>query len=176
MITIYYCNFFFPIISTKNSGINNMAINVDPSIPPTIPVPTECCAFEFAPVANTSGNAPKTNANDVMIIGRNRCFAANNTASTTFIPARKCSIANSVIKIEFFADKPNNVIKLIWKYKSLSRPRKSSIAPAAHNANGIAKITTNGKRHISNCAANTKKIIITPNTNANIELALDDCC
>ena len=50
-----------------------------------------------------------------------------------------------------------SVIKLIWKYKSLFSPRINKIDHAPNNANGIAIITTNGKRNISNCPAKTKQ-------------------
>ena len=70
----------------QNNGTNNVAKNVEPNMPPTIPVPTECCAFAPAPSANTNGIAPKIKANDVITIGLNLSLAPSTAASRGVIP------------------------------------------------------------------------------------------
>lgn len=113
LLILFFLTLFLPISTTKNIGTKIVEIKVDPSIPPIIPVPTECSAFEFAPLAKAKGNVPRIKARDVIIIGRKRCRAEIRAASTVEVPSRQCSRANSAIKIAFLADNPNKVIKLI---------------------------------------------------------------
>ena len=56
---------------------------------------------------------------EVMTIGRKRSWAACSAAAATLLPWACKSLANSMIKIAFFADRPMTVIKPTWKYTSL---------------------------------------------------------
>ena len=99
----------------KNNGINIVATNVANIIPPKTPVPILRRAAAPAPVAITNGTIPNTNAIDVMTIGLKRILAASSAACATGIPSSIFWLANSTIKIAFFAANPTNVIKPIWK-------------------------------------------------------------
>ena len=56
-----------------------------------------------APLAHTSGTSPRMKAIDVIITARNRNSAPSVAASWMLSPRSCCSLANSIIKIPFFA-------------------------------------------------------------------------
>src|SRR5207237_10769842 len=56
--------------STKKSGTKSVATKVAISMPPTTPVPMERRAADPAPVATDRDITPKTNASEVITIGR----------------------------------------------------------------------------------------------------------
>ena len=63
-----------------------MAMPVAASIPPITVVPMICRPTEPAPLAMNKGTQPRTNANEVIRIGRNLSLAPSNAASTTGLP------------------------------------------------------------------------------------------
>ncbi len=93
-------------------------------MPPITPVPIAFCPPDPAPLEIASGTTPRMNASDVIRIGRNRSCAAATAASRKPFPASKFALANSTIRIAFFADSPIVVSRPTWKYTSLSNPRK----------------------------------------------------
>ena len=79
-------------------------------IPPITPDPTAMRLAAPAPLAMTSGTMPRMKARLVIMIGRRRSFTASITASSVDLPSASCSIANSTIRIAFFAASPMIVI------------------------------------------------------------------
>src|SRR4026207_2343535 len=77
--------------------------------PPNPPGRREGRLAAPAPVAITSGNMPKMKAIDVRMIGRKRSLAASMAASISGIPASYRVLANSTIRMAFFADSPMSV-------------------------------------------------------------------
>jgi hypothetical protein len=75
---------------------------------------------EPAPVASASGNTPRMKAIDVITMGRKRSRAASVAASMALLPCACRSLANSMIRIAFLADRPMMVIRPTWKYTSLA--------------------------------------------------------
>ena len=92
-----------------------MPIDVANSMPANTPVPSECRLPAPAPLAMTSGETPRMNANEVMRIGRNRSRAASTAASRRLVPRLRISFANSTIRIAFLAASPTTVIRPTWK-------------------------------------------------------------
>jgi hypothetical protein len=87
--------------------------NVDASMPPATVVPRNA-ALPTAPLATTSGITPRTNASDVIRIGRSRIRAASTAASVIDNPrARNCS-ANSTTRMPFAAS-PISITRPIWQ-------------------------------------------------------------
>ena len=78
-------------------------------IPPITVVPMIWRATEPAPVAVHNGTQPRTNANDVIKIGRRRSLAPASAASARGFPFSYSSLANSTIKIAFLAAKPMSI-------------------------------------------------------------------
>lgn len=74
-------------------------------------MPMAFWAAEPAPVAIARGTTPRIKASDVMIIGRRRSRAASSVASKSPMPLSMRSLANSTIRIAFFAAKPIVVSK-----------------------------------------------------------------
>ena len=89
-------------------------------MPPTTPVPITRWLAEPAPVDKASGSTPSVNAIDVITIGRKRKCAAASADSIRPLPWACRSLANSMIKIAFLADRPMMVIRPTWKYTSLA--------------------------------------------------------
>ena len=73
------------------------------TIPPKTAVPTARIVAAPAPEAITSGTNPAMNAKDVIITARNLSLAASIAAAMISWPCRRCSIANSMIRIAFLA-------------------------------------------------------------------------
>ena len=109
------------ITTTKNSGTKKIASTVADIIPPMTAVPSACCAPEPAPEPITIGNTPSVNASEVIKIGRKRSRAASIAASLADLPWVTSSLANSMIKIAFLADKPN-IVHLPGEYCTSQRP------------------------------------------------------
>ena len=80
-------------------------------IPPITPVPTAIRLAAPAPLASTSGTMPIVKASEVMMIGRRRKRAAALTASMRERPRSSSSMANSTIRIAFFAASPMIVMR-----------------------------------------------------------------
>ena len=67
-----------------------------------------------APVARTSGTAPRIVEITVITIGRSRSTAASTTASRTLAPESRNWLANSTIRMPFLAIRPINRMMPIW--------------------------------------------------------------
>jgi len=84
-------------------------------MPPITPVPIARRLLAPGPVAIASGTQPSPNASEVITIARSRSPAASIAASRGAMPARTRSMANSQIRIAFFADRPTRVTSPTWK-------------------------------------------------------------
>src|SRR5690606_30035573 len=96
--------------TTKNTGTRNTASTVAVIMPPITPVPIARWLAEPAPEAITSGSTPRMKASEVMMIGRKRRCTASSVASINPLPCACRSLANSMIRIAFFADRPTTAI------------------------------------------------------------------
>ena len=95
--------------------MNSKPRKVAASMPPITPVPMAWRAFAPAPEEIASGVTPMMNASEVIRIGRRRSLAASTTACASGLPALRSWIANSTIRIAFFAARPITVIRPILK-------------------------------------------------------------
>ncbi len=77
-------------------------------------------ATDPAPVATHKGTFPRMNANEVIKMGRSRIRAPARAASTSGLPCSYSSLANSTIRIAFFAASPISITSPICEYTSLS--------------------------------------------------------
>ena len=102
-------------ISTKNNGTKKIARNVAASMPPSTPVPIDRRLAAPAPVAITSGSTPRMKAIEVIMMGRKRSLAASIADSTSERPSWCCWLANSTMRMAFFADSQISVTNPIWK-------------------------------------------------------------
>src|SRR5206468_11224513 len=127
--------------NTKSSGTKKMARKVAASMPPKTPVPMERRPAAPAPVAKTSGVTPMMNAMKVMMIGRNRSFAASMDAAVPDMPAWYRCLAKSTRRIAFLAERPIRVTSPIRKKMSLVIPRSHTADNAPKTAQGTARIT-----------------------------------
>ena len=86
-------------------------------MPPITPVPIAAGGRRPAPVAIASGSTPRMKASEVIRIGRKRrCAPPASVASTSVhAAARVRSLANSTIRIAFFAARPMIVSRPTWK-------------------------------------------------------------
>ncbi len=91
----------------------------DAIMPPKTVTPIVFLDAAPAPVANASGNTPRINARDVMMIGRKRSRTASSVDCISSSPRSTLILANSTIRMAFFADKPISVINPIWAYTLL---------------------------------------------------------
>ncbi len=122
-------------------------------IPPITPVPMACWLAELAPVAIASGTTPRMNASEVMMIGRKRRRAASSVASIRSWPSSYRLLANSMIRIAFFADRPMMVISPILKNTSLGMPRNDTANTAPSTPSGTTSNTEVGIDQLSYSAA-----------------------
>ena len=109
-----------------------------------------CLATAPAPVAKISGDIPKTNARDVIRIGRNLSLIASSVALINSIPLSTLVLANSTISIAFLAASPIRVIRPICAYTlslSLGTIVRANIAPKAPK--GTASKIENGTDQLS---------------------------
>ena len=67
------------------------------------------------PLPKTNGSAASTVAAEVIKIGLNLAFAALIADIAKLSPCFLRCIANSTIKMAFFANNPTNIINAIWK-------------------------------------------------------------
>ncbi|MNV27528.1 hypothetical protein D3C71_1186820 [compost metagenome] len=146
------------ITTTKNTGTNTTA-SVAVIIPPITPVPMACWLAELAPVAIASGTTPRMNAREVMTIGRNRRRAACRVASIRSWPSSYRLLANSMIRIAFFADRPMMVISPTLKNTSLGIPRKVTASTAPSTPSGTTSSTEVGIDQLSYNAARHRNTI-----------------
>ncbi len=78
-------------------------------MPPITAVPNTRREIAPAPDALQSGTQPRMNANAVIRIGRKRSFAAINAASSADLPLSNSILANSTIRMAFFAASPISI-------------------------------------------------------------------
>ncbi|MNI52742.1 hypothetical protein D3C73_1075450 [compost metagenome] len=81
------------------------------------------------------------------------------------MPFSRLSTANSKIRMAFFAASATSMVRPIWKYTSLLRPRISTASNAPKMAKGTASSTPTGNDHFSYCAARIRKTITRPKMN-----------
>ena len=91
-----------------------MASRVAASMPLITTVPRMRREAAPAPVAIHSGRQPKMKANDVIRIGRSRTLAPSSAAVTASAPASRRALANSTIRIAFFAARPISITIPTW--------------------------------------------------------------
>ena len=118
-------------------------------MPPNTPVPIALRAPEPAPLLSINGVTPRPNASDVIRIGRNRMRVASRVASSRARPWSSRSLANSAIRIAFFADRPMVVSSPTWKNTSFSSPRRVAPSTAPIMPSGTTSITANGIDQLS---------------------------
>ncbi|MNL14573.1 hypothetical protein D3C87_1355180 [compost metagenome] len=118
-------------------------------IPPITPVPMARWLPEPAPVAIASGSTPRINANDVIRIGRKRRCTASSVASTSPLPWACRSLANSTIRMAFFAERPIVAIRPTLKYTSLGMPRSVTPSSAPSTPSGTTSSTATGIDQLS---------------------------
>ena len=86
--------------TTKIDGANSTARQVEAIIPLNTVMPIDLRALAPAPLATTRGATPRMNANNVMMIGRNRARAASTAASMMdLFPFRRVIIATDGYKM-----------------------------------------------------------------------------
>ena len=92
--------------------MNNNA-SVPNKSPPTVPTPTDMLPLAPTPVANIKGNIPNTIVADVIMMGRNRAFAAEIADATRPSPSFLLAVAYSVSRMAVFAKSPISIINPI---------------------------------------------------------------
>ena len=83
-----------------------MPTRVAALMPNTTAVPSTRRAEAPAPLAVASGSEPKMKANEVIRMGRSRRRAPAIAASINGVPRSYSSLANSTMRIAFFAARP----------------------------------------------------------------------
>ena len=76
------------------------------SIPAITAVPSAFCAPDPAPALIARGTTPRIKHRDVMRMGRKRSRAASTVADSTSFPLSWRALANSTMRIAFFAESP----------------------------------------------------------------------
>ena len=157
--------------TTENvTGIRKMAMTEAASIPPMTAVPMMRRAEAPAPVANHSGALPRMNANAVIRMGRRRMRAPVSAASVMLLPDSYSDLANSTIRIAFFAANPISMTKAICVYTSFSKWRSQRVRKAPKTAIGVPKRTLKGSDQLSYCAARIRKT----NSRESPKIAVDE--
>ena len=139
--------------TTKKIGTKNTASVVPTRMPPITPVPMARWLAEPAPVATASGSTPSEKASEVMTMGRKRRWAAASAASNALLPWACRSLANSMIRMAFLADRPMMVIRPTWKYTSFARLRPVTASSTPSTPSGTTRITASGIDQLSYSAA-----------------------
>lgn len=134
---------------TKQIGTNSTPRKVALSIPPITPVPMARWLAAPAPLARARGITPRMNAMEVMMIGRKRRRAASMAASRRLCPCSQSSLANSTMRIAFFAERPMMVIRPTLKYTSLDIPLTITASTAPMAPIGTISITDSGIDQLS---------------------------
>ena len=86
---------------------------------------------------------------EVIRIGRKRRCTASSVASTRSLPWACRSLANSMIRIAFFADRPITVIRPTLKKTSFGMPRRVAPSTAPSTPSGTTSSTANGIDQLS---------------------------
>ena len=139
--------------------------------PAKITTPITILLSAPGPDANTRGIALVTVVKVVITMGLSRCCAALSNACSNKTPLSRSWLANSTIKMPFFAAKPINITMPIWLYMFKLIPINSNPVSAPTKAKGTVNNITKGCIKLSNCADSTKKVINNAKTKINkIEL------
>ena len=120
------------------------------AIPKAITTPRELRLYAPAPVAWAIGKTPKTNAKEVIRIGRSRWRAASLAESMMLIPCFSISSTpNSTIRMAFFVSKPISITKPICPNTSsgISSIQSPTMAPKV--ARGTVRMMTMGRIQLS---------------------------
>src|SRR4051812_26254567 len=99
-----------------------MPKTVTPSMPLKTAVPSATRISAPAPAARTRGTTPRMKANEVIRIGRRRCFEASTVASKRPRPWSCSCLANSTIRMAFLLARPTSTTSPIWVKMLLSMP------------------------------------------------------
>ena len=91
---------------------------VSASIPTITTVPSVRRAALPEPTAIHNGAQPKINAIEVIKSARRRSLIPSSAASIRLRPFSNSSLANSTIRMAFFAARPMSTIRPIWAYTS----------------------------------------------------------
>ncbi len=83
-------------------------------MPQNTGVPTARRLISEAPSAITSGSRPRMNARLVIMTARNRSREPRIAASWIDLPCSRCSLANSMIRMPFFAARAISTTMPIW--------------------------------------------------------------
>ena len=108
--------------TTYSIGIRKMPKVLAASIPANTGVPTARRLTCAAPLAVTSGTRPRMKAMLVIITARNRVCAPSRAASFNGLPASRCSLANSTMRMPFLAASAISTTRPICAYKSSASP------------------------------------------------------
>ncbi|MCY1179478.1 hypothetical protein D9M73_198820 [compost metagenome] len=119
-----------------------------------------------APLAMVNGTTPRMNASEVMMIGRRRMRHASIAASYRLRPCSCSSLANSTIKMAFFAARPMVVNRPTRKYTSLDRPRRLVAISAPMMPSGTTSSTAIGIDQLSYSAARHRNTNSTERANS----------
>ncbi len=98
------------------------------SMPPKTGQPTAWRDSAAAPDAVISGTRPRMKAKDVIITARNRIRAPSAAASRSGTPASRRSLANSTIRMPFFAASAISTTRPICAYTVSPVPETISAA------------------------------------------------
>ncbi len=128
-----------------------------PIMPKNTAVPSACRISWPGPLAKTSGTTPRMKANDVIRIGRSRVRAACSAAVQRVSPRSSSCLANSTIRIAFFAASPTSTTSPICVRILSSKPRRLTPRIAASRHIGTIRMTANGSTSDSYCAASSRK-------------------
>ena len=99
------------------------------------------------------------------MIGRNRSRAASTVASMSGLPSSNNCLANSTIRMAFFAARPTSTRKPICTKISIGSDATIMPTTAQSKHMGTTRITAKGSRQLSYLAASTRKIAPTPRAN-----------
>ena len=114
---------------------------------------------EPGPPASTSGTAPTTVAIEVIRIGRRRTADDSTIASWMLRPSSRSWLANSTIRMPFFAASPTSITMPIWLNRLSVPPVSHRPISAPSTPSGTVSMITNGWMKLSNCAASTRYTI-----------------
>ncbi len=144
--------------SEYTTGTTSRVRNVENRTPPTTAMPSGRRDSAPAPSPIAIGRMPKTVANDVIRMGRNRIAAASVTAPVTVRPSARSWLANSTIRIAFLVTRPISMIRPMREKMLSDCPNTHSETTAPNTASGTESRMVNGSTKLSNCAASTRKM------------------
>ncbi len=111
---------------------------------------------EPGPPASTNGTAPMMVAMEVIRIGRRRTVDASTMAWCTLRPSSRSWLANSTIRMPFFAARPTSMTMPIWLNRLSVPPLTYRPMKAPSTPSGTVSMITSGWMKLSNCAASTR--------------------